>query len=47
MTLINSISGSRSTSVKMKHVRGRGAIVPIDQTKKIIHHVNDLDVDKE
>ena len=35
---------SRSTNVKMKHVRGRGAIVHIVQTRKIIHHVNDLDV---
>jgi translation initiation factor 2 gamma subunit (eIF-2gamma) len=38
---------SRSTSVKMKHVQDQGAIVPIVQTKKTIHHVNDLDVDKE
>ena len=34
---------SRSSSVKMKHVRGQGAIVPIVRTRKIIHHVNDLD----
>ena len=36
---------SRSTSVKMMHARDQGAIVPIVQTRKIIHHVNDLDVD--
>ena len=29
------------------HVRGQDAIVPIGQTRKIIHHVNDLDADKE
>ena len=38
---------SRSTSVKMEHVRGQGAIVPIVRTRKIIHHVNDLDADIE
>lgn len=37
----------RSISVKMKHVRDQGAIVPIVQTRKIIHHVNDLDADKK
>ena len=36
---------SRFTSVKMKHVQGQGAIVPIVRTRKIIHHVNDLDAD--
>lgn len=28
----------------MKHVRDQGAIVPIVLTKRIIRHVNDLDV---
>lgn len=31
----------------MKHVRGQGAIVHIVPTRKIVHHVNDLDVDTE
>ena len=47
MTLIKINLCSRSTNVKMKHVRGQGAIVPIVQTRKIIHHVNDLDADIE
>ena len=41
----SSLCLARSTNVKMKHVQGRAAIVPIVQTRKIIHHVNDLDVD--
>ena len=36
---------SRSTNVKMKHVRGQGVIVLIVPTRKTTHHVKDLDAD--